>query len=161
MPAAPPARLAPVWVFALAMGWLEAVVVVYIRGLLGMPRSGAMPVASEMLKRMHSLPWLIHTEQTRETATILMLAAVGWLAATRLRARFGAFLIAFGVWDLAYYAGLYVMLRWPPSLTTMDLLFLIPEHRAWYQPVWLPMAIACGMVIAGTWLARGRPRRRI
>ena len=44
------------------------------------------------------------------------LAAVAWLAAPRLRSRLGAFLVAFGTWDLAYYLGLYALLRWPPSL---------------------------------------------
>ncbi len=134
--------------------------VVYIRSMLGIARTETLPEAAVVMSRIHSQPWLIGTEQSREAATLLMLGAVGWLAGSRLRQRFGAFLVAFGVWDLAYYGALYALLRWPPRLTTMDLLFLIPEHRGWYQPVWVPMAIATLMVIGGTWLASGRGGRR-
>jgi hypothetical protein len=86
-----------------------------------------------------------------------MLAAVGWLAGRNGRSRFGAFIAAFGVWDIVYYVGLYTVLHWPPSLGTMDMLFLIPPHPWWYQPVWLPVTIATGMVIAGGWLMRPAP----
>jgi hypothetical protein len=78
-----------------------------------------------------------------------MLAAVGWLAGSRPAARFGAFLVSFGVWDIGYYVALYALLRWPPSLATMDLLFLLPPSPLWYQPVWLPIAISCVMIGLG------------
>jgi len=94
------------------------------------------------------------TEQTREIATLLMLGAVGWLAGRTLRARLGALIAAFGAWDLVYYVGLYALLRWPPSLATMDLLFLLPAHPWWYQPVWVPMSIATLMVVGGGALMR-------
>jgi len=142
-------RLAAVVVYATAMGWLEGVVVVYIRGLLGIGRTAALPAAGDVMRQIEALPWLLRTEQTREAATVVMLAAVGWLAADRARSRFGAFLVAFGVWDVTYYLALYCLLRWPPSLATMDLLFLIPANALWYQPVWLPVAIACGMIVVG------------
>ncbi len=142
-------RLAGLVVFALAMGWLEAVVVIYIRGLLGIAHAAGYPSQIEMLARFRSLPWLLPTEQSREVATIVMLGAMAWLSADRGRARFGAFLVAFGVWDIAYYAALYALLRWPPSLGTYDLLFLIPPGAWWYQPVWLPVAISAGMISLG------------
>jgi hypothetical protein len=147
--AGPRARLAALVVFALAMGWLEGVVVVYLRGLLGITHGAVYPPQAEVMARFRSLPWLMPTEQTREAATIAMLAAVGWLAARGWRARFGAFLVAFGVWDVAYYAALYALLRWPPSLGTRDVLFLIPPGPWWYQPVWLPIAISAAMIAAG------------
>ena len=140
--------------FAAAMGWLEGVVVVYIRALLGIAHGGVYPGAQTVLARMTALPWLIRTEQTREVATLAMLAMVAWLAAPRLRGRFGAFLVAFGVWDIVYYIALWTMLRWPESLATMDMLFLIPPHPWWYQPVWVPVAISCGMIVAGVRMFR-------
>ena len=143
------ARLAALLVFSAAMGWLEGVVVVYIRGLVGIGRDQGMPAAAQVMQRFSSLPWFLPTEQTREAATIAMLAAVGWLAARRWRARAGAFLICFGVWDITYYVALHSLLRWPPSLTAMDLLFLIPPHPWWYQPVWVPIAISCGFIALG------------
>jgi hypothetical protein len=152
-------RLLALLVFAAAMGWLEAVVVVYIRGLLGIAHAETIPAESEVLARMRALPWLLPTEQTREVATLTMIAAAGWFAADRWRARLGAFLIVFGIWDLAYYGGLYALLRWPPSLATKDLLFLIPPHPWWYQPVWVPMAIATAMVLLGFRLFVAGPPR--
>ena len=121
--------LMPLLLLAAAMGWLEGVVVVYIRALLGIAHGQGYPAAREVLGRMVALPWLIPTEQTREVATLAMLASAAWFAAPHLRGRFGAFLIGFGVWDIVYYVALWMMLRWPPSLATMDMLFLIPPHQ--------------------------------
>ena len=146
--------LIPLLLFSAAMGWLEGVVVVYIRALLGIAQTEGLPPAAEVLERMAALPWLIRTEQTREVATLVMLASAAWFAAPHLRARFGAFLIAFGVWDIVYYVALWVMLRWPTSLATMDLLFLIPPHPWWYQPVWVPIAISFGLILMGLRLFR-------
>ena len=145
-------------VYGAAMGWLEGVVVVYLRQIVGIAYGVPMPDSVEVLKRMGALPWLIRTEQSRESATIVMLAAVGFLAARRWSSRFGAFIVAFGVWDVTYYIALRILVGWPPSLATMDLLFLIPQHPWWYQPIWLPVAISCVMIGTGAWLMQ-RPRR--
>lgn len=153
------ARLLGLTVFASAMGWLEAVMVVYIRGLLGFRDAVVPPAPAEMLRRMQSLPWLIPTEQGRELATLLMLASVGWLAGRNVRERLGAFLLCFGVWDIVYYVGLVALIHWPTSLSTMDLLFLIPPHPWWYQPVWVPVAISCVMIALGGVLQRERASR--
>jgi hypothetical protein len=144
-----PARLLALAVFAAAMGWLEAVVVVYIRALLGLAHGGPNPSPDEAMRRFQALPWLLPTEQGREVATIVMLAAVGALSARTFGARFGAFMAAFGIWDITYYAALYALVHWPPSLGTLDLLFLIPPHPWWYQPVWVPLAISGVMLVAG------------
>ena len=151
------ARLIALVVFAVAMGWLEGVVVVYIRALLGMERGQPMPDPAAVMDRLRSVPWLIGTEQTRELATLVMLAAVAWVAARTWRARLGALLVCFGVWDVAYYVALYAMLRWPPGLGTMDLLFLIPPHPIWYQPVWVPVVISAVMIAAGAALFGREP----
>ena len=159
-PARPGPRLAVLVVFAAAMGWLEAVVVVYLRGLLAVAHGSAAPAPDELTRRLASLPWLVGTEQGREIATLVMLATVAWLAAPRLLPRLGAFLVAFGVWDIVYYVALYVLLRWPPSLATQDLLFLIPPVPWWIQPVWVPVAISAVMIAAGSWLFTVSERRR-
>ena len=150
--ARPGRRLAVLVVFAAAMGWLEAVVVVYLRALLGIAHGSAAPAPVEWARRLASLPWLVGTEQGREVATLVMLATVAWLAAPRLRPRLGAFLVAFGTWDIVYYAALVLLLRWPPGLKTLDLLFLIPPGPWWIQPVWVPVAVSAGMVALGAWL---------
>jgi len=153
-------RLALMLLFAAAMGWLEGVVVVYIRGLLGAPHGPDTPLPAEVVARFGELPWLLPTEQGREVATLVMLATVAWLGARSARGRFGAFLILFGVWDIVYYVALYCMLRWPPSLVTMDVLFLIPPGPWWNQPVWLPILISCFMIVAGVTLFRDSEPRR-
>lgn len=154
----PGARLAALAPFAAAMGWLEAVVVVYIRGLFGMGPGASLPPTADVVEQFDRLPWLLPTEQSREAATLVMLAAVAWLAARRWRARLGAFLIVFGVWDIVYYLALYALLRWPPSLATLDVLFLIPPGPWWVQPVWLPVAISAVMIVVGGALFRtGEP----
>ena len=159
--ARPGPRLAVLVAFATAMGWLEAVVVVYLRALLGVAHGSAAPAPDELTRRLASLPWLIATEQGREAATIVMLAAVAWLAAPRFLPRLGAFLVAFGVWDIVYYIALYALLRWPPNLATPDLLFLIPPGPWWIQPVWVPAASSTVMILAGAWLfARSARDRR-
>ena len=142
-------RFAGVIAYAAAMGWFEAVVVVYIRAILGIARTETIPPAGEVMARIQSVPWLLRTEQSREAATMVMLLAVGFLASRSWRAKFAAYLVSFGAWDLVYYLALWVMLRWPRGFGTMDLLFLIPPHPLWYQPVWLPMSIATLMVVAG------------
>src|SRR5215813_198260 len=108
-----PRRLVVTAIYAAAMGYLEAVVVIYIRGLLGMGPGEGMPAESEVMRRFASMPWLLYTEQAREGATMIMIASVAWLAAPAWRARVGAFLVVFGIWDIVYYIGLYAHLRWP------------------------------------------------
>ena len=80
--------------FAVAMGYLEAAAVLYLRTLYG----GIDPVGPRN-PPMSPLPDFGAIEIAREAATMAMLAAVGWLAGPR-RARFGAFVMAFGMWDL-------------------------------------------------------------
>ena len=154
-------RLSPylaTWAFALAFGWIEAAVVVYLRAvILG---AGALQSTSELRIALVTLPdSLVWIEVVREGCTMLLLAATAWLAGRRLADRFGAFLIAFGVWDLAFYAFLKVMIGWPDSLGTWDVLFLIP--RPWLAPVWAPCLIAAFFVASGSYLfwTPDRPRR--
>ena len=135
------ARLAALTAFAIAMGHLEAMVVVYIRHILGV-----VP-APEHLDRavFEQVPrWIISAEQGREAATLIMLLALGYLAGRRPLTKLAVFLFAFGVWDIFYYVSLKVLIGWPASLQTMDLLFLLPVP--WFAPVWLPVTIASGMV---------------
>ena len=151
-------RLLALTVFAVAMGYMEAVIVVYLRhlgNLVPMP-----PGTFDYHKFVAQLPaFVIPTEQTREAATLIMLVALALAVGRSTREKVCVFLLAFGVWDIFYYVGLKVLLNWPPSLTTIDVLFLIP--KPWFAPVWLPLAISTGMVAAALWLyPRGRAARR-
>jgi hypothetical protein len=145
--------------YAIAMGWLEAVVVVYLRALVGLAHGDAMPRGEEVMTRLRAIPWMMPTEQSREAATLAMLAAVAWLGAERWRGRLGAFLMIFGIWDITYYVALRVLVGWPRSVLEMDLLFLIPPHPWWYQPVWVPVLISCVMIGVGLRLLSSNRRR--
>jgi hypothetical protein len=89
-----------------------------------------------------------YIELGREIATILMLVAVGCAAGRSAWQKFGFFMVSFGVWDVFFYLWLWVMIRWPESLLTWDLLFLVP--LPWVGPVIAPVLIALAMFAAGS-----------
>ncbi|HEY8736953.1 MAG TPA: hypothetical protein VIO62_07900 [Candidatus Dormibacteraeota bacterium] len=145
------ARAAIVAIYSVAMGYLEGVVVYYIRYALGNVR-GAAGVSSSLLVRF---PWNI--EQTREAATLVMLLTVALLAGRDLRERLAAFLWAFAIWDAMYYLALELLIRWPPSLNTEDIYFLLPVP--WGGPVWVPLLADLLMVLLAAGLVNGARRR--
>lgn len=123
--------------FATAMGLLEAAVVVYLRELY-YPEGFRFPLVPLSLR-------ITVVEMVREGCTLAMLAAV---AALRARSRMDGFMVfayLFGIWDLVYYAGLYMFVGWPGSLMTWDILFLIPVP--WAGPVLYPILISIAMVV--------------
>jgi hypothetical protein len=124
-------------VFAIAMGFLESAVVIYLR-VLYYPDGFQFP-----LRAMSNA--LLRVEILREAATIIMLVSVGYVVGKTALQRFAAFVFAFAIWDIVYYLGLYVCIGWPLSLNDWDLLFLIPIP--WVAPVWAPCVIALIMVI--------------
>jgi hypothetical protein len=130
------------WVLALALGWFEGAVVVYLRALY-YPQGFGFPLAVMSAR-------LLGVEIVREACSILLLAAAASLASVQLAGRIGAFLLLFGVWDLTYYGVLKLVLGWPDSLGTWDLLFLIP--LPWVGPVWAPVTVAALFVVGGTYL---------
>lgn len=135
-----PVGLAATVVFGVAFGWVEAAVVVYLRRLF-YPDGFGFPLRDFPLE-------IGVVEVAREFATLVMLVAVAWLGARTVWGRFGLFAVAFGAWDLAYYGGLYVALRWPASLGEWDVLFLIPG--IWTGPVWAPALVAAALVACGS-----------
>jgi hypothetical protein len=56
----------------------------------------------------------------------------------------------FAFWDIFYYACLWLVIRWPPSLLTDDVLFLVPTP--WIAPVWFPILVSL-LAIAAVLLA--------
>lgn len=119
------------------MGFLESVVVVYLRQLY-YPEGFGFP-----LKEAIGAGFFL--EYLREIATIVILLTVSVLAGRRTYERFSYFLYCFGVWDIFYYVGLKVLLNWPSSLLTWDILFLIPI--VWLAPVLAPIICATTMII--------------
>lgn len=130
-----------IWVtiFAIAMGYLESVVVVYLREIY-YPDGFAFP-----LKIMDEHIALI--EILREFATLVMLGAVGFIAGRSKLEKFGLFIFTFGIWDIFYYIFLKLLIGWPESLFTWDILFLLPT--TWVGPVLAPVINAVTMTIFG------------
>jgi hypothetical protein len=137
--------------FAVAMAYVEAAVVAYLR-LLYYPDGFSIEGAASLLRVP---PAVLAIEIGREAATIVMLVAVAFLSAGKnWSVRLAHFMWAFALWDIFYYVWLYVLLRWPPSPMTIDVLFLIP--RPWIAPVFVPVVIS--LLMAGSALAILRRR---
>jgi len=92
-------------------------------------------------------PRRLAIEIGREAATIIMLAAVGLAAGRNFRERMAAFAIVFGLWDLFFYVFLRLLIGWPDSLFTWDILFLIP--LPWVGPVIAPALISVTLIVCG------------
>jgi len=162
-PSAPPARgagllvtAAVVVAYGVAMAFLESAVVVYLQRALGMEVGVLFP-----LQDPGAVGEFAAIEVGREAATLVMLAAIGWLAGRSWLERLAWTAVAFGVWDILYYAWLAVFIGWPSSLATWDLLFLIPVP--WAGPVWAPVAVSVALVgfglAAAARLRAGHPVR--
>jgi len=126
-----------VTVFAISMGFLETAIVVYLRELF-YPDGFEFP-----LKPMKS--YLIFTELAREAATLIMLAGIAWMAGASRHTRFAWFIYTFAIWDIFYYVFLKVILNWPESVFTWDVLFLIP--CLWVGPVLAPVLLSLLMIV--------------
>jgi hypothetical protein len=135
------ARWWVVVVFGVAMAWFEAATVYYLRVLV----DRVTPYQPNPLPLRGVLG---EVELVREAATLVMLLTLGMLAGGTWRARFGYTAVAFGVWDILYYAFLRVMSGWPQSPFDWDILFLLP--LPWWGPVLAPVCIAVLMIVWGT-----------
>lgn len=133
--------------FSVAMAFLEAAVVVYLRQIY-YPGGFTFPLTSMP-------PWAMGVEMLRELATLVMLASVAGATSRSFSSRLAYFLYCFGVWDIFYYLWLKLLLDWPPSVMTWDILFLIPI--AWAGPVLAPIVVSLTMIaLAGALLPSAR-----
>jgi hypothetical protein len=148
--------------YAAAFGYVEALVVVYIRRLTGMAPSldyhelwvakhlawnGASIIAE--MRRLGVYP----TEYGREIATLLLLLGPAVAAGRTGWERLALFLYTFAVWDETYYLWLKLWTGFPQSLAATDIYFLVPI--AWYGPVWFPVVVVMPLLIAlSLWLLR-------
>jgi hypothetical protein len=140
------------WVlcFAVAMGFLETSVVVFLRALY-YPEGFQFP-----LKMMAQN--LVVTELYREAATLVMIISVSVLASKYRLHRFAWFLAVFGIWDIMYYVFLKMLLGWPESLLTTDILFLLPGM--WTGPVIAPVINSLTMILMAVVILNSRKGSR-
>ena len=138
--------------FSIAMADVEAMIVVYLRRFVPLEWWEKTTSYAELIRLIRDTG-IMWSEQTREFATIVMLGTVAYLFGRNLRERWAGFLISFGIWDIFYYLFLYVWIRWPSSLLTWDVLFLIP--LPWVSPVLVPVLISCIMIVWGFRILKG------
>ena len=138
-------------IWAIAFAFVEASVVEYLRAIYYPLSSGGFQFPAltlEFIQRMG----LEHTQRlkievVRELCTLIMLVAVGMIAARNRREAWAYFMIAFGVWDIFYYVWLKIFLDWPAGMMTWDLLFLVPVP--WVAPVLAPVIISIALIVSG------------
>ncbi len=123
--------------FSIAMGFMETAVVVYLRKIY-YPAGFHFP----LVPLDHNI---VVIEFWREAATIIMLLGIGILSGKNTSQKFAIFLYCFATWDLFYYVFLKVLLNWPESLFTWDILFLIP--MPWVGPVLAPCILSLTMIV--------------
>ncbi len=129
---------------SLAFGYIEASVVVYLREI-SYPEGFHFPLVPPPTH-------LLWTEVGREVATLLFLFSLACLLSRDKLRRFAIFAYCFGLWDLTYYLVLKLILDWPASLLTWDILFLIP--LPWTGPVLAPMLISAALMAAAVVIFR-------
>ena len=161
--------LAGLVLFSAAFGYVEAAVVAYLRSIYTPLRAHFYGGSANELFPLLSLEQLrtlgpehllrLKTELGRELATLLMLAGAAMIAARNIREWVAAFLLCFGIWDITFYLSLKLLLQWPASLLTWDILFLLPVP--WTGPVLTPVLVSLSMVGSGLILLwreyHGRP----
>lgn len=144
--------------FGISFGYVEAAVVVYLRTIYEPLRRHLYPqlAAADLFPLMTyeqlrakepDRVRLVGAELAREAATLLMLAGVALVAAGSWKLWLPAFALAFGTWDISYYVFLKVLIDWPASLFTWDILFLIPVP--WAAPVLAPALVSVSIIATG------------
>jgi hypothetical protein len=149
-------RLALAVAFSIAFGYIESAAVVYLRAIFH-ARGFDFPL--EVFDVTATGRRLLFTEVGREAATLALMFTAARLFGRTRQERIAYFLVIFAVWDVFYYVWLKVLLDWPVSLMTWDILFLIPV--VWASPVLYPVLVSLAMFAFAAAIlyrnARGRP----
>ncbi len=142
--------IAIVSIFAIAMAFLESSVVVYLRKLY-YPLGFGFPIKGVIDPSILSIEWC------REIATIVMLLCVAFMVGKKFNERLAYFMYSFAIWDIFYYVWLEVMLNWPASKFTWDLLFLIPWP--WASPVLAPLICSLTLILFAYFLISNKEKK--
>jgi len=155
--------------FGIGFGFVEAAVVVYLRAAVGLLPGYAGNLSDisnpssdiyQQAEILNELPASLFTiELFRELATMIMLVTIALLIVKTRRERWAMFLWIFAVWDIFYYIGLWATVRWPSSLTTPDVLFLIPIP--WFAQVWFPLLVSGLTMVAVAMTAKQAKQNQV
>jgi hypothetical protein len=153
-----------VLLFGISFGYVEAAVVTYLRPQFFALRAAQslelFPLLTLQQIKAAGLGFvrMTETEVAREAATLVMLGSVAAAAGGNFRQWLAFFLLEFGAWDIAFYFFLKVLIDWPRSLLTWDVLFLIPVP--WTGPVLAPVIVALTMIATGIVILRQESYQR-
>jgi hypothetical protein len=133
-----------IWIsiFSIAMAFMESAVVVYLRALY-YPNGFTFPL------RIIDTTIAV-TEFFREMATLIMLVVIGIIAGRKPLEKFAFFIYCFAIWDIFYYIFLKIILNWPESFFTWDILFMVPV--TWVGPVLAPVINSVTMIILAIYI---------
>lgn len=137
-------------ILGIAFGIIEGSVVVYIRSAIGL-LPGYKGTLFDIWKQVSPLydqskainlfpQSFLVVETIREAATMVVFLALSFIVSKKLKERVAVFMLAFAFWDLTYYLHLFLTVRWPTSLASPDVLFLIPQP--WVSQVWFPLLVS-------------------
>ena len=136
--ALPGYKLIWIWIYGIAMAYIESAIVVYLRALY-YPDGFSFPLKIIPMS-------MAMVEIGREAMTMVMLLAIALLVGRNFRQRISLFMMSFGIWDIFYYVWLKIFLNWPPSLLSWDILYLIPVP--WTGPVLAPVLVSLVIIPA-------------
>ena len=158
-------RILGLMVLAVALGHVEACVVAYLRQAAAPVRELHFPEAvreplpllsrAQLAQAGREVESLLGFEVAREVTVLLVLFAAAYGFRRRPGELAGFFLLGFAVWDIFYYVFLKLMLNWPASLGTWDILYLIPVP--WLAPVWAPLLVSGTLLVASLFMLTRRP----
>jgi hypothetical protein len=124
--------------FSVAFGYIEGAVAHYLRIHL---YPGGFHDAISLVADRHT----VSVEAGREFCTLIVISTAAALTPGPSVRRVANFAYIFAIWDLSYYAALWLFEGWPTSLYDWDLLFVIPVP--WFSPVLVPVVISCVGII--------------
>ena len=135
-------KLFAVIIFSIALGYIDASVVVYLRTIF-FPDGFSFPLMEFGVGPLWQK--LLPIEAGREATVFLVIFIVACLLSRQPQQRFAYFVLIFAGWDIFYYVWLKILTGWPASLMDWDILFLIPF--VWAAPVLAPILVSLAMII--------------
>jgi hypothetical protein len=148
-------KFIPLLIFGVAMAFLEAAIVVFLRKIWGL--TALFPIQN-IFSNPDNLE-ILRIEFGREAATLVMLIAISCALGKNAWQRMAYLLFLFGVWDIFYYVWLWALIGWPSSLVTWDILFFLPYTLV--SPVYAPIAVSIVMIFSGMMIIHAQKRQVI
>ncbi len=119
-------------IFGIAFGYIEGTVAHYLRMYY-------YPEGFDFTIKVIDTSTII-IEMIREIATMIILFSIAYISIGNNFMKITNFIYVFAIWDIVYYLTLYFEEKWPRTIFSWDVLFLIPVP--WFSPVISPVIIS-------------------